>query len=128
MDRNFCRIISLTVDSKFGLDGVGGAKVVGDDALEFSLAGRFHMAQLQRGGVLGHLAPVARLRSEMSLVVNLCVVKHLVVLLPGEGHGRVAGAGGRAHKGHVGAFDSRLRLRLHCDLRFGEISCSQRKQ
>lgn len=79
--------------------------MVGDDALVFALAGRFHMAQLQRGGVLGNLAPVARLRSKMSLVVNLCIVQNLVVLFPGKGHGRVAGAGRRAHKGHVGAFD-----------------------
>lgn len=105
MQRNLCGIISLTVDSKFGLGGIGGAEVVGDDALVFALAGRFHMAQLQCGRVLSNLAPIARLRSKMNLVVNLCVVQYLVVLLPGEGHGRVTGAGCRAYKGHVGAFD-----------------------
>lgn len=93
------------MDSEFGFGGIGGAKVVGDDALVFALAGRFHMAQLQCGRVLGNLAPIAGLRSEMSLVVNLCVVQHLVVLLPGEGHGRVTGAGCRANEGYVGAFD-----------------------
>lgn len=106
MHRDFCGIISLTVDSKFGLGGIGGAEVVGDDALVFALAGRFHMAQLQCGRVLSNLAPIACLRSKVSLVVNLCIVQHLIVLLPGKGHGRVTGAGCRAHKGHVGAFDS----------------------
>lgn len=123
---NFSGVTSLTVDSELGLGGIGGAEVVGDDALVFALAGRFHMAQLQCGGVLSNLAPIARLGPEMSLVVNLGVVQNLVVLLPREGHGRVAGAGGRAHEGHVGALDGRLRLGLHRDLRFGEIGCSQR--
>lgn len=74
------------MNSKFGLGGIGGAEVVRDDALVFALAGRFHMAQLQCGGVLGNLAPVARLRSKMSLVVNLCI-QYLIVLLPSKGHG-----------------------------------------
>lgn len=103
--RNFCGVILLTVDSKLGLGGIGGAEVVGDDALVFALTGRFHMAQLQCGRVLRNLAPITRLCSEMGLVVNLCIVQHLVVLLPGEGHGRVTGAGCRAYKRHVGAFD-----------------------
>lgn len=75
------------MNSKLGLGGIGGAEVVGDDALVFALAGRFHMAQLQCGGVLGNLAPIACLRSKMSLVVNLCIIQYLVVLLPCEGHG-----------------------------------------
>lgn len=81
--------------------------MVGDDTLVFPLAGELHVAELQGGRVLGHfrLASCASLHSQVGLVVDLRVVQDLVVFLPGESHGRVAGAGRRADERHVGAFE-----------------------
>lgn len=77
----------LTVDCELGFGRISGAKVVGDDALVLALAGGLHIVQLQCGCVLGNLAGITCLRAQMSLVGNVGVVQHLVVLLPGKGHG-----------------------------------------
>lgn len=108
----------LTVDSELGLAGVGGAEVVGDDALVAAFAGEVDAVQPQGGGVLGD---VARQGAHVRLVAHLTLAQRLVVLLPGEGHGRVARAGRRAHERHVGPPQRRLRLRLHRDLRLREV-------
>lgn len=63
----------------------------------------------------------------MRLVVDLAVVQDLVVLLPGESHGRIAGAGRRADEGHVGAPEGRLGLGLHGDLGLREVICGNDK-
>lgn len=76
--------------------------MVGDDALIFALAVKLHVAQLEGGGVLRDLTALC---PHVRLVVDLGVVQILVVLLPGKSHGRVAGAGCRAHEGHIGALD-----------------------
>lgn len=112
----------LTVDGEPSFGGVGGAEVVGDDALVPALAGEVHGTQPQGGGVLRHLGvAAAHLDARVCLVVDLAVVQDLVVLLPGEGHGRVAGAGRRADEGDVGAPEGRAGLRLHRDLRLREV-------
>lgn len=96
--------------------------MVGDDALVLPLAVELDVVQLQRSGVLGH---VSALRPHVRLVDDLRLVQVLVVLLPGEGHGRVAGAGRRADEGHVRALDGRLGLGLHCDLGLREVICER---
>ncbi len=96
---------TLTVDAELGFDGVRGAEVVGDDALVFALTSELHVAQLQCGGVLRDLADLSHLRAQVSLVMDLGVGQDLVVLLPGEGHRGVAGAGRGADERHVGVFN-----------------------
>ena len=45
-----------TINGEARLAGVGGAKVVGDDALVTALVGEGYAAQVQDGGVLHHAA------------------------------------------------------------------------
>lgn len=121
--------LPLTVDGEPGFGRVRRAKVVGDDTLVLPLAGEVHRVQLQGGGVLRHLrvAAGARLDAQVRLVVDLGLVQDLIVLLPGEGHGRIAGAGCRADEGHVGAPEGRLGLGLHGDLGLREVVCANDK-
>lgn len=108
-----------------GLSGIGRPKVVGDHTLVLPLTGEVHVTQLQRSCVLRHLrlTSCTSLHPQMGLIVDLCIIQDLVVFLPGKSHGRVAGARSRAHERHVGAFEGRLCLWLHCDLRLREVIC-----
>lgn len=99
--------------------------MVGNHALELPLSGELHVTELESGGVLRHLSALG---PDVRLVVDFRVVQVLVVLLPGERHGRVTGAGCRAHEGHVGAFNGRLGFGLHRDLRLGEVVCKHTKK
>lgn len=122
--------LKLTVDSEPGLGGIRWSKVVGNDTLVLSLAGKLHITELQGGRILCHLGltSCARLHTQMGLVVDLGIVQDLVVFLPSEGHGRVAGAGGRADKRHIGALEGWLGLWLHCDLRLWEVIWENNKR
>lgn len=127
---NFISYPSLTVNSKSGLCRISRSKVVGDDTLVFPLTGKLHTAKLQGGRILRHLrlASYASLNAQVGLVVDLRIVQDLIVFLPGEGHGRVAGAGRRTHERHIGALKSRLGLWLHSDLRFREVVYAQKNR
>lgn len=92
--------------------------MVGDDALVAALVREGDVAQVQDGGALHHL-PV--LGPHVSEVLDLGVVQHLVVLLPGKHHGGAAAAGGQAGEADVLAQDSHRCLGLDDDLRLGEI-------
>jgi len=137
----------LTVDGEAGLAGVGGAKVVGDDALVAALVGEGHVTQVEDGGVLRHtVAPGnssggrgARGRlghgdgdrvtlrrgvgavGGVGKVLGVAVAQQLLVLAPGEGDGRGAAAGCRAGEAHVAAQHRHRGLRLHRDLGLGEV-------
>lgn len=108
----------LTINSESSLVGVGGAEVVGDDALVAPLVCEGDVPQVQDGGALHHL-PV--LGPHVRKVLDLSVVQHLIVLLPGKHHGGAAAAGGQAGEADVLAKDGHCRLGLDDDLRLGEI-------
>lgn len=110
--------LPLTINGEAGLVGVGGAEVVGDDALVAALVREGDVPQVQDGGALHHL-PV--LGPHVREVLDLGVVQHLVVLLPGKHHGGAAAAGGQAGEADVLAKDSHRRLGLDDDLWLGEI-------
>ena len=127
----------LTVDSEAGLAGVGGAKVVGDDALVAALVREGDVAQVEDGGVLHHaVAPdddvgggpsVGGVRGAVvgvvgpGRVLHVAVVQQLLVLAPGEGDGRGAAAGRRACEPHVAAQHRHRGGGLHRDLGLGEV-------
>lgn len=108
----------LTINSESSLVGVGGAKVVGDDALVSALVGKGDVAEVQNGGVFHHLAI---LRPHVSKVLNLSIMQHFVVFLPRKHHGGAAAAGSRARETDVLPKDGHRGLRLDDDLRLGEI-------
>lgn len=108
----------LTINSESSLVGVGGAKVVGDDALVSALVGKGDVAEVQNGGVFHHLAI---LRPHMGKVLNLSIMQHFVVFLPRKHHGGAAAAGSRARETDVLPKDGHRGLRLDDDLRLGEI-------
>jgi len=115
-----------TVDDKAGLVGVGGAEVVGDDALVPALVGEGDVAQVQDGGVLHHSvgrrgAAVAVVGAHVGVVLRLAVAEQLLVLAPREGHRGAAAAGRRAGEAHVAAQDGDGGLRLHGDLGLREV-------
>lgn len=78
----------LTVDGEAGLAGVGGAKVVGDDALVAALVGEGHVTQVEDGGVLHH------------------------TVAPGDSSGGGGGGGGRGTRGRLGRDDDGGRITL----------------
>lgn len=82
-DRYSFRAWLRTVDSEAGLGRVGGAKVVGDDALVSTLVGEGHMTQVQNGGVLHHPPVVS---AQVGEVLHLCMAEQLLVFAPGKGH------------------------------------------
>lgn len=102
-----------TVHSEPGLVRVGGAEVVGDDALVAALVPESDTAEVQDGGVLHHL-PV--LCPHVGKVLHVGVGQDLTVLLPGKGHGGAAAAGCRAREPDVPAHHGHRRLRLGDDL------------
>lgn len=111
-----------TVDDEARSAGVGGAKVVGDDALVAALVSEGDVPQVQDGGVFHHAA--GHLRSRPLLVgdvLHFGVVQGLLVFAPGEGHWGGAAAGHCAREAHVTAQDGHRGLRLHRDLRLREV-------
>lgn len=118
-----------TVDDDAGLAGVGGAKVVGDDALVASLVREGDSPQVQDGGVLhhasadaGHVGRGALVVSlHMGVVLRLGVSEQLLVLAPREGHGGGAAARRRAGETHVAAEDRHRGFGLCCDLWFRDV-------
>lgn len=113
-----------TVDNEAHFAGVGGAKVVGDDALVAAFVGEGDAPQVQYSGVLCHCAAAPRSRPlVMGDVLHLGVAEDFMVLAPGEGHWRGAAAGYPARETHIAAQDGDSGLRLHGDLRLGEVVC-----
>lgn len=108
-----------TIDDEAGLGGVGGAKVVGDDALVSALVGEGDVPQVQDGGVLHHAS--GRTGRVVVIVLHLCVAKQLLVLTPRKGHWGAAAARGRAGETHVAAEDRDGRFRLHGDLGLRDV-------
>lgn len=92
--------------------------MVGDDALVAALVRKGDVPQVQDGRALHHLAVLG---PHVREVLDLGVVQHLVVLLPGKHHGGAAAAGGQAGEADVLAKDSHRCLGLDDDLWLGEI-------
>lgn len=65
------RVRSRTIYCELGFDGVGGAKVIGDDTLVFPFTGKFHIAEPKNGGVLHHLA---------ALGPEVCIIFHFSIM------------------------------------------------
>lgn len=88
-DRYSFRAWLRTVDSEAGLGRVGGAKVVGDDALVSTLVGEGHMTQVQNGGVLHHPPGLVHrpvVSAQVGEVLHLSMAEQLLVFAPGKGH------------------------------------------
>lgn len=92
--------------------------MVGDDALVAPFVGEGDVPEVQNRGVLHHLA---LLGPHVGEVLDLSIVQHLVVFLPGEHHGGAAAAGGRAGEADVLPQHSHRGLGLDDDLWLGEI-------
>ena len=110
---------------ELGLVRVGGAEVVGDDALVAALVREGEAAQVQDGGILHHL-PV--LRAHVGEVLHVGVGQRLVVLLPGERHRGAAAAGGRAGEADVLAHHVCDGLWLSDDLGLWQVIWGEKSQ
>lgn len=118
-----------TVDNEARFAGVGGAKVVGDDALVAALVSEGDVPQVQDGGVLHHASACTRRLRCRALVVSphvgevlrLGVAEQLLVLPPGKRHRGRAAARCRASEVHVAAEDGHGGFRLHGNLRLRKV-------
>lgn len=118
-----------TIDDELGLARVGGAKVVGDDALVTALVGKGDVAQVQDRGVLHHASARTRqirrrtlvVSAHVGVVLHFSVAKELLVLTPGKGHGGGTAAGGGTGEANVATEDCHCGFWLYGDLRLGEV-------
>ena len=111
-------ICKPTVDAEAGFVRVGGAEVVGDDALVFPLLLEGDVSEVKDSGVFHH-ATVAG--AHMGEVLHLSLTKRLLVLAPREGHGGAAAAGRRAGQTHILAQHRCCLHRVNRDLGLGQI-------